>query len=417
MKELNYDVAIIGGGVAGVCAAIASAKCGAKTLIIEKNAVFGGMCTEGLVSVWCGRTNHGFFKQILADEARMKKRRRVNDPERLKIYFFDKIEEAGADVLLHSTFTGAEVECGKIKAVILDGRGEKIKVKASVFIDATGDGNVAAGLGASYQLGRETDNLCEPVSLIFKIGGVDDERAVYPTFGSNPELEEKMAEYVKNGLISSPAGHVIIVEGFTEGTAYVNMTNMCKINGSDVFELTKAELFTRKQIPGIVQFLKECVPGYENCYLLETAAYAGVRETRHIECDYCFSEEDIIAGTKFNDWIVSGAVKKFGAHSLTGSGFDEGNRELNKRYDGRPYTIPYRSITVKGFDNLLVAGRCICGTHAAHTSFRIMPICMALGDGAGVAAALAASSNGDMRNIDIDELHRLLKEVLDVEEA
>ena len=98
MKELNYDVAIIGGGVAGVCAAIASAKCGAKTLIIEKNAVFGGMCTEGLVSVWCGRTNHGFFKQILADESRMKKRRRVNDPERLKTYFFDKIEEAGADV-------------------------------------------------------------------------------------------------------------------------------------------------------------------------------------------------------------------------------------------------------------------------------------------------------------------------------
>ena len=417
MKELNYDVAVIGGGVAGVCAAIASARCGAKTLIIEKNAVFGGMCTEGLVSVWCGRTNHGFFKKILADESRMKKRRRVNDPERLKTYFFDKIEEAGADVLLHSAFTEAELECGKIKAVILDGRGEKIKVKASVFIDATGDGNVAAGLGASYQLGRETDNLCEPVSLIFRIGGVDDERAVYPTFGSNPELEEKMAQYVKNGLISSPAGHVIIVEGFTEGTAFVNMTNMCKINGSDVFELTKAELFTRKQIPEIIQFLNECVPGYENCYLLETAAYTGVRETRHIECDYCFNEEDIIAGTKFDDWIVSGAVRMFGAHSLTGSGFDEGNCELNKRYDGRPYTIPYRSIVVKGLDNLLVAGRCICGTHAAHTSFRTMPICMALGDGAGTAAALAAGSGSNVRNIDIDELHRLLKEVLDVEEV
>ncbi len=416
MKELSYDVAVIGGGVAGVCAAIASAKCGAKTLIIEKKAVFGGMCTEGLVTVWCGRTNHGFFKQISEDEACFKKRRNVNDPERLKMYFFDKVRDAGADILLHSSFTDAEIECGRIKSIILDGRGEKIKVRALVFIDATGDGNVAAELGASYLLGRETDNLCEPVSLIFRIGGVDDERAVYPTFGTNPELEEKMSEYVEKGLISSPAGHVILVEGYVAGTAFVNMTNICRINGSDVFELTKAELFTRKQIPQIIRFLRECVPGYENCYLLETASYAGVRETRHIQCDYCFNEEDIIAGKKFDDWIVSGAVRMFGAHSLTGSGFDEGNRELNKRYGGTPYTIPYRSITVKGFDNLLVAGRCICGTHAAHTSFRTMPICMALGDGAGAAAALAASSDGDVRSIDINELHRLLKEVLDVEE-
>lgn len=416
MKELNYDVAVIGGGVAGVCAAIASAKCGAKTLIIEKKAVFGGMCTEGLVSVWCGHTKHGFFKQIFEDEALFKKRRMVNDPERLKMYFFDKVTDAGADILLHSSFTEAEIESGRIKSVILDGRGEKIKVNALVFIDATGDGNVAAGVGASYQLGRETDNLCEPVSLIFRVGGVDDERAVYPTFGTNPELEEKMAEYVEKGLISSPAGHVILVEGYAPGTAFVNMTNICKINGTDVFELTKAELFTRKQIPQIIRFLRDCVPGYENCYLLETASYAGVRETRHIECDYCFNEEDIIAGTKFDDWIVSGAVRMFGAHSLTGSGFDAGNRELNKRYDKRPYTIPYRSITVKGFENLLVAGRCIDGTHAAHTSFRTMPICMALGDGAGAAAALAAKDNGYVRSIDINELHKLLKEVLNVEE-
>lgn len=104
----------------------------------------------------------------------------------------------------------------------------------------------------------------------------------------------------------------------------------------------------------------------------------------------------------------------FGAHNLTGSGRDE-SWELNRKYDGRPYTIPYRSLTVCGFNNLLAAGRCICGTHLAHSSYRTMPICLATGDGAGVAAALAAKSNCGVREVDIDEVHRLLIELMEVE--
>ena len=286
MNELRYDVAVIGGGVSGVCAAIAAARCGAKTILVEKSANLGGMCTGGLVTLWCGASKHRFFRDICEAENVKRKRRVVFSPERLKTYFLDRVEEAGADLLLHSTFIEQEKEGSRIKSVVLYAKGEKTRLYADVFIDATGDGDLCYSSGAEYQTGRESDNLCEPVTLMFMVGGVDDKTAVYPTFGTNPDIEEKMERYVSDGRISSPAGHVILIEGYEVGTACVNMTNLCMVDGTNPAELTRAEIFTRQQIPQIVKFLRECVPGYENCYLLNTAEYIGIRETRHIKCDY-----------------------------------------------------------------------------------------------------------------------------------
>jgi len=408
MTQLSYDVAVLGGGVTGVCAAIAAQKTGAKTILVEKSAVLGGICTGGLVTMWCGSSQHRFFKEIREKENKKRKRRSVFHPERLKHYFLERIEKTGVELLLHSTFLEAEVTEGHINSVVLFGKNGKTRLHAKQFIDATGDGDVCVSAGATFQTGRTSDSLCEPVTLMFTVGGVDDERAVYPTFGTHPDLEEKMEQYVKTGKISAPAGHVILIEGYLQGTASVNMTNLCMVNGTDPWDLTRAELFTRKQIPQIISFLRECVPGYENCYLLQTGEYVGVRETRHITCDYCLNEQDIMEGKTFPDWVVYGCVRNFGAHNLTGSGADE-SQKVNLSYDGRPYTIPHSSMTVCGLDNLLVAGRAICGTHLAHSSYRVMPICMGTGDGAGVAAALAAQQNVDTRSVKCEQIQEILK--------
>ena len=408
MKKLNYDVAVIGGGVSGICASIAAARCGAKTVLIEKSGTLGGMCTSGLVTLWCGKSEHRFFKEVCKAENVHKVRRTVFNPERLKTYFIDRLQEVGVDILLHSTFIEGTAEKGNVKSVTLYAKGDKTVVDSKVFIDTTGDGNVCASLGADYTFGRESDGLCEPVTLMFFVGGVDETRAVYPSFGTNPELEEKMAQYVADGRISSPAGHIILIEGYEKGTACVNMTNLCRVDGTDAKALTEAELFTRKQIPQIVKFLNECVPGYENAYVLTTADYVGVRETRHIMCDYVLNEDDLSLGRVFDNWVVKGAYYPFGAHNLTGSGADE-SQKFNKDKKVLPYTIPYSSLTVKGFDNLLVAGRAISGTHLAHSSFRVMPICMATGDGAGVGAALASKKDGNVRKVDVKEIQKILE--------
>jgi len=408
MKELNYDVAVIGGGVSGICAAIASARCGAKTVLIEKSGTLGGMCTGGLVTLWCGKSEHRFFKEVCKAENVHKVKRTVFNPERLKTYFIERLEEAGVEILLHSTFVEGTSENGFVKSVTLYAKGDKTVVGAKVFIDTTGDGNVCACLGAQYSLGRESDGLCEPVTLMFMVNGVDEARAVYPSFGTNPDLEEKMAQYVADGRISSPAGHIILIEGYEKGTACVNMTNLCRVDGTDAKALTEAELFTRKQVPQIVKFLNECVPGYENARIMTTADYVGVRETRHILCDYVLNEDDLSSGRVFDDWVVRGAYYPFGAHNLTGSGADE-SQKFNKERKVLPYTIPYSCLTVKGFSNLLVAGRAISGTHLAHSSYRVMPICMATGDGAGVAASLAVKNDTDLRSVNINEIQKILE--------
>ena len=293
--------------------------------------------------------------------------------------------------------------------MLLYSKGQITKLNADVFIDATGDGDLCFSAGANFQFGRASDNLCEPVTLMFMVGGVDDTTAIYPTFGTHPDVEEKMAEYVASGKIASPAGHVILIEGYEVGTACVNMTNLCVVDGTNPFELTRAELFTRSQVPQIVKFLQECVPGYENCFLLNTAEYIGVRETRHIQCDYQLTELDIMEGRTFEDWVVKGAFHGFGAHNLTGSGADESN-SVNLSCENKEYTIPYSSLTVCGFENLLVVGRAICGTHLAHSSYRTMPICMGTGDGAGIAAALASKKKCGIREVDIKEVQRILED-------
>lgn len=382
----KYDVIVLGAGPAGVAAAVAAARTGARTLLVEQNAYPGGMSTAGLLTTWCGTCSGGIFNELLETHTRFFAWRKVFDPEMLKLKYQQLLEDAGAETMYHATFLRAHTEHGRITAVEVLALGDVLTLPAEMFIDATGNGDVAKAVGVPFTVGRETDGKMQPMSLMFLVGGLDEATAIYPGFGTHPDLEAKMQEYADSGRVEKPAGHVILIPGYHPGTATVNMTNVIDVDGTDVFDLNRAEALTRHQLPQIVRFLRECVPGYENCYLLQSGAHVGVRESRHFEGLYKLTELDILQQRIFDDWVVSNARYTFGNHSLTGSGLDRNNLT----YRGQQYTVPLRSLIPVGVDNLLLAGRNISGTHMAHASFRVIPICLGIGEGAGTAAALAA---------------------------
>lgn len=403
MKQ--YDVIVLGAGPAGVAAAVAAARTGAKTLLVEQSAFPGGMSTAGLLSTWCGTCSGGIFKELLDTQTRYFAWRKVFDPELLKQKYRQLLDDAGAETLYHAAFFRAHTEGTHLRAIDVLALGQVHTLTASVFIDASGNGCLAQQCGVPYRLGRESDGKMQPLSLMFLVGGLTED-AIFPGFGTHPGLEEKMQEYVSQGKVEAPAGHVILIPGYHPSTATVNMTNVTGVDGTDVFALNRAEALTRRQLPQIVQFLRECVPGYENCYLLQSGSYVGVRESRHFEGLYTLTAEDILQQRIFDDWVVSNARYTFGNHSLTGSGLDKNNLT----YRGQQYTIPLRSLLPKNVDNLLLAGRNISGTHMAHASFRVIPICLGIGEAAGTAAALAAKSGILPRAVPAGEIQHLLLE-------
>ena len=185
------------------------------------------------------------------------------------------------------------------------------------------------------------------------------------------------------------------------------MTNVIRVDGTKAEDLTQAEIVCRKQIPAIVDFLHEYVPGYENCYVIAAGSLMGVRETRHFKGLYTLTEQDILARRVFEDWIVKGAEFNFDVHNMTGGSLDATGMQ-EKFPKNTKYTIPYRCLVPEKIHGLLLAGRNISGTHMAHSNYRVMPICIAMGEGAGVAAALAIRRGIDVRDVDAREVQKHL---------
>ena len=402
--ELYTDVLVVGGGPSGVAAAISASREGAGTLIAEKSGLFGGMSTGGLLNVWCGSASSDVWETVRDRTTEKRQRRSVFSPETLKSLYPELLEEAGVEMLLHAQLIDVEKDGDRVKTAVFYGKSGRIRVHAKVFIDSTGDGDLAFLAGVPFEKGRDLDGLMQPMSLEFMVAGVDDLRAVYPTFGTHPDLEENMQRYVAEGKILAPCGHVILLEGFEPGTACVNSTNVIRVDGTDERDLTRAELLTRRQIPQIVRFLNECVPGYERAYLVASACHIGVRETRRFNGLYRLTEEDILAQRIFDDWIVSNAKYPFGVHNLTGCGGDVHKPE----YHGERYTIPRRCFLTREAKNVLLNGRNISGTHLAHSSYRVMPICFAMGEGTGTMAALAVKNDALPETVDAREIQSRL---------
>lgn len=392
MKTLFSDICVLGAGPAGIAAAIAARRQGAKVLLVERSGVLGGMSTAGMLNIWCGDAYGSVFEHICAKTTKVfPSGRRIYSPETLKILYIEMLTEAGVDILLHSTVTGVVAENGRVSEVRFHSKSGEMAIKAATFIDCTGDGDVCALAGVPFEMGKE-DGGMQPMTVEFCVGGVDESRALFADV-QTPYLKGKMQEYLADGRVSFPVGLLILIESLEPHTAHVNMTNVINVDPTNVFDLTRAELEARKQIPQIVRFLRENVPGYEECYVAASSTFAGARESRRIMGNYVMRVEDIQEGRSFEDWIVDGALYEFGIHNTKGRVDEEHKKpkDLKKRY-----TIPYGCFTPKGMKNLMVAGRCISGDHYAMSSYRVMPICFAMGEGVGTCAAVALEESTDV---------------------
>ena len=409
MKTLEYDICVLGAGPAGCAAAISARRNGAKVLLVDKAGVPGGMSTVGMLNIWCGDAYGSVFEYILEKTTKtVPSGRRIFSPEELKTTLINMLTDAGVELLLHSFVCGVKSENGRISEVSVQTKSGEIKISATTFIDCTGDGDVAALCGVPFDKGREDNGLMQPVTVEFMVGGVDESRALYANVGT-PELKAKMQEYLADGRVSFPVGLLILIEALEPHTAYVNMTNVIGVDPTNVFDMTRAELEARRQIPQIVRFLKENVPGYENCCALTSSAYAGVRESRRIRGTHTITVDEIKEAIRFEDWIVDGAMYHFGVHSTAGT---VKRPEDQPKSENKRYTIPYGCFTPEGMKNLLVAGRCISGDHYACSSYRVMPICFAMGEGVGTCAAYAFANGIDAAGLtteQIKEVQALIK--------
>jgi hypothetical protein len=300
-------------------------------------------------------------------------------------------------------------EGAKVKGVITESKSGREAIFAHVIIDATGDGDIASKAGADYIKGRESDGKMQPVSIMFKVGGVDMERAVFPgEFEDDFEVPGGSLQELGRKHLPEPIGHVLLYPSSLPGIVSVNMTNCTGIDGTDVRELSRAEYECRQQIPTIIAFLRAYVPGYENCFLVTSACMLGVRETRHFIGEYIITEDDIMEAKIFPDWIVTRAYFNFDVHNLSGSGLDPTGAQKTFT-QSRKYTIPFGCFVPKAVDGLLLAGRNISGTHLAHSNFRVMPICVNMGQGVGAIAHVSANNKVLPRHVDVKDVQAILK--------
>ena len=417
----EVDVLVAGAGPAGIGAAIAAARCGAKVMLIEKCSTPGGIATAGMMSHWSGATQCPLMNEIAERTMKCSILPLETNPdlnehnmrwgiphEALKQVLFEMLKEAGVTLQLHTMAAGVIKEGNTVKGVITESKSGREAIMAKAVIDSTGDGDIAAFAGAEYQLGREEDNACQPVTLMFRIGGVDYKRAFFPgSFESLMELPKGEIQSLGKTHLPHPAGHVLLYKNRLPGEVVVNMTNVTQINGCDVRDLTRAESVCREQMEKIILFLREYVPGYEKCYATSSADMVGVRETRHFKGVMTLTPDDIVQATVFKDWIATRNYFNFDIHNVSGSGLDKNGAQKHFKAKGE-YTIPYRACVPEKIDGLLLSGRNISGTHKAHSNYRVMGICLNIGVGVGTAAAVAIRNNTLLRDADIKEVQQIL---------
>ena len=443
MKELNFDVAIIGGGPAGAVAAIAAARGGAKTLLIEQNGYLGGMLTAGGVGpqmtfhagdtqVVCGIPEEiicrlkelGLSPGHMEDFVGYASSITPFDAEGLKYMLETMALEAGVRLMYHTVFTGCKVEDGRITSAQLYSKGGFVNVAAKVFIDCSADADVAAEAGVPFVYGRESDNLAQPMTMNIKVSNVDRDRMIEYVKNNRGDMYEAIPfERLENiprvgiqgaySLIrkAKQAGEfdidrdmVLCFETNTPGEIILNMSRIIMKSAVDPFDLTDAEIEGRAQARQIVKFMQKNIPGFENCRLVSTGPSIGIRESRKINGVYKLTAQDLLSNKMFPDAVAMGGYP-IDIHSPDGEAMQ--HHHLKK---GSWYSIPYSSLISSEIENLIVAGRCISASHEACAAVRVTPIAMAMGQAAGTAAAQSALTGEKANALDTDALRKTLKE-------
>lgn len=405
----KYDVVVVGGGFAGVAAALSASREGCRVLIVEKGNAFGGAAVHALVTPFMpnetiinGETQElslGLFDEIrkeLTKRNAMIGKRFLE--EELKFVLNEMICAANIDILFHAYIFAVERNNDKIQKISLATRNGVINVEADYFVDATGDAQVAYLANCPTVLGRESDNLCQPMTLCFRLGNVDVEKF----YASKERLAAAHKRALQNGEFINPREDILVFKNIIPNVLHFNTTRVVKLNPTNAEDFTQAEIIARRQVYEIYEFMKKNADGLENSFLMMTASEIGVRESRMIVGDYLLTEDDCRLCTKFEDAIAA-CNYDIDIHSPDGSGTSHYYFPA-----GEYYTIPYRSLIPQSVSNMLVAGRCISSNHGAQASYRIMPTVCTIGEAAGTAIGLAVKNKCSVRDIDIKELQRNL---------
>jgi len=399
MRE-KYDVIVVGGGPGGVCAAVGAAKEGASALLIERYGFLGGMATAGLVNPFMPykvkgrRLTSAVFNDLLDRLQRvgaLAEGQHIFDDEQMKIVLDQMMADHGVDLLLHSTLTGVEMDGRRIARVQTAGKSGRIDLAGAMFVDSTGDGDLAALAGAPVEIGRSDDGLCQPMTLCFRIGGVSGA----PTVGKlREELTELYLEAKAAGEVDNPREDILIFATLVPHIFHFNTTRVVQRDGTDTLDMTAAELEGRRQAFELFNLFKGRSPRFKDAYLVKMAAQIGVRESRRVMGDYLLDVSEVIEAAKFDDGIARSCYP-VDIHSPSGEG-----TVIRHLPPDEFYEIPYRCLLPKGVDNLIIGSRCISATHEAHSSLRVMPVVAGVGEAAGIAAAWAVRQGISPRQVD-----------------
>jgi len=328
------------------------------------------------------------------------------DPEWFKLTALDLLDEAGVQFLFHAFASGVLGE-SSVNGVIFETKSGPVAIRAKVTIDCTGDADLAVQAGAPHEVGR-ADGLVQPMTLMFRMAQFG--HAAFEEYvKKNPKqwrgvhgLWDLVREATQAGVLKLPREDILFFATPHEGEVSVNSTRVTRVMGTDVWDLSYAEWMSRQQMRQIAAFLREYVPGFEESYVVQSGVNVGIRETRRIVGDYQLTADDVLSARKFDDAIARGAYP-VDIHNPTGTG-----TILKRLPPGEAYDIPLRCLLPRNTEGLIVAGRCMSGTHEAHSSYRVMPIVMATGQAAGVTAAIAAKEGMPPRTVPVRRVQREL---------
>ncbi|MEX2606109.1 MAG: FAD-dependent oxidoreductase [Kiritimatiellia bacterium] len=388
----TYDVVVAGAGPAGVAAAIASARSGARTLLVEPQNALGGVWTSGLLSLILDAGNKpGIMKEIrerLRGREGVAENRDLYDAEVMKRVLEELCAESGVEVLLHSKVADADVEGATITRVYLECKEGRIPVTGRCFVDTTGDGDLAARAGCGFDLGRDGDGKTQPLSLMALIAGVpaDDRNRNEGTSGTASCLpKDEFLESLRNTGYD-PSYTRPSLFPLPNGLCALMANHQYECSGLRSADLTRATLDARREIHLTVEAMRRFGGDWDKIRLISTAAHIGVREGRRIHGLYRITVDDVASGARHADAI---ARCTFGIDIHTPTR-QEGGGYTNEGVTSLPYDIPLRALIARDRDNLVMAGRCISGDFSAHASYRVTGNAVATGEAAGTAAALAA---------------------------